>query len=704
MPENFPGDGSDLSDASPVAPAPSKRRRRMSQWRVPPAIDGMQVNACRNPSCANFGIPAQVDQISRGRQKGHVIVADLPAADEASCRNDSCANHGKTISQNAQGYRLDNQRSKAWVHWWICRACKSVTRVRVVGTTAPEPPPKHRDFYRLGNGQIVCLNCGEAATLRSNQAVAEEVGRFSEYLELRPGASCPNESCANHGRSIDEKHGETLYHRVGTTKGGAKRYQCTSCKRTFSVAKATAQQRRSEVNIMLFKLLHSRVSLSKIASLLEISPPTLYDKIDFLHAQAMKFQGDRERALRGRKFDELLLSTDRQAYLCNWNRAADARNLQITAAATADTASGYVLAMHVAYDPAPDPLAVEAAAIAAGDYDVGPAYREQARLWLEGDYAVAGERAAEMRSKRKNRNPAQSDAGLDEVVLMSEIDDEELSWERKLPDRGMLVHQDYTLHAHYEFLRRLLSGADRLCFYCEKESGIRSAIMAAFREMALVEKVEAFFVRFTKELTVKQRQTRLGQDNAAFRHWIEARKADGIITNQPWEECRLIRLMEAVELAEENWDGKSSRVEAWINHPFSNMAEPDRQVLHITSAKPTMVASADTATAKLRHRSPADPKRIAQLVDRASLHAVDRYFAQIRRELSGLERGIAVASNKGRVWYGYTPYDPSMIPKLLDIHRVYFNWIQVGEDGLTRAQRFVLARGRIRHQDIVYYR
>lgn len=63
---------------------------------------------------------------------------------------------------------------------------------------------------------------------------------------------------------------------------------------------------------MLFQLLHSRVSLTKIAGLLEISPPTLYDKIDFLHQQALKFRGDRERALIGRKFEELFLSTDRQ--------------------------------------------------------------------------------------------------------------------------------------------------------------------------------------------------------------------------------------------------------------------------------------------------------------------------------------------------------------------------------------------------------
>jgi hypothetical protein len=95
--------------------------------------------------------------------------------------------------------------------------------------------------------------------------------------------------------------------------------------------------------------------------------------------------------------------------------------------------------------------------------------------------------------------------------------------------------------------------------------------------------------------------------------------------------------------------------------------------------------------------------KIAGLVDKATLHPVDRYFMQVRRELAGLERGIAVASNKRRVWYGYTPCNPSMIPKLLDVHWAYYNWIQVGGDGVTRAERLGLAKGKIRHPDIIYH-
>jgi hypothetical protein len=46
-----------------------------------------------------------------------------------------------------------------------------------------------------------------------------------------------------------------------------------------------------------------------------------------------------------------------------------------------------------------------------------------------------------------------------------------------------------------------------------------------------------------------------------------------------------------------------------------------------------------------------------------------------------------------------------MIQKLIDIHRVYYNFIQTSKkDGKTRAERFGLAKGKIRHQDVIDYR
>src|SRR3546814_7354819 len=75
-----------------------------------------------------------------------------------------------------------------------------------------------------------------------------------------------------------------------------------------------------------------------------------------------------------------------------------------------------------------------------------------------------------------------------------------------------------------------------------------------------------------------------------------------------------------------------------------------------------------------------DGPHAANLMKRASLHAIDRFFMQIRRLIMMLERPISTPSNDGRVWRGYSAYNPRIIQKLLDIYRVYYNYVAVGEE------------------------
>ena len=147
----------------------------------------------------------------------------------------------------------------------------------------------------------------------------------------------------------------------------------------------------------------------------------------------------------------------------------------------------------------------------------------------------------------------------------------------------------------------------------------------------------------------------------------------------------------------------------WFTHPFPNLAEPARKVRHLTARVepyPDEIELADDEgnavvrkrprpRVRLRQPPPADRLKLAMIVDHASLHAIDRYFAQVRREIACLELAIPVATNQGRRWYGYTPYDPRVISKLLNIHRSYYNLIQVGQDGRTRAERLGIARGKV---------
>jgi transposase-like protein len=684
----------------------------MSDVRVPKAAGSTQVNHCRNPNCHNFGTPAETKEIYRGRHKGQPFVREFATPETAYCPTPGCPNHDnvRTLAAARHEYSPDRTGGTPWSERWRCKKCKKTVRVGVPNAPPmPEPTVAHRDLYAVNNGVLHCHNCEDFVTLRSNEAIVEETRRLSIYLQARRGPACPGKQCESRLHAVDDADADQFYSKFGRTRAGSTRYRCKKCKSVVSVPRSTARQRRSEVNILFFKLLLARVSLSKIARVLEISRSTVYEKIDFLQRQCLAFQGDRERALSGRYFDELLLATDRQFYLCNWTRAVDARNLQITGVATADTRSGYVLAMNVAYDPEPDRKAVEADAIATGDYDgVAHPYRKYARVWLEGDFASNAERAAERREKSSKKRSEEDPADAEETIDPDEDEEEAFFSNRKLPDAGMLVHNDYTLHAHFQLLRRLIGGAERVCFYTEKEQGMRAAIMAAFHEQMLQERLDAFHVMVAKELTVNRRRALVGQSKAAYRNWLEERRAHGTIRGKDQDQCRAIRLLEAIDSPEMILDKGTKKWEPWIWHPFPNLAEPEKRVLPLTAQVPEATRTAGQM--KLRLRPPIDRQRLAHLVDKASLHAVDRYFMQIRRELAGLERGIPVASNKRRLWYGLTPYDPSMIPKLLDIHRAYYNWIQVGEDGLTRAQRFGVARdklglakGKIRYQDIVYY-
>jgi hypothetical protein len=78
-----------------------------------------------------------------------------------------------------------------------------------------------------------------------------------------------------------------------------------------------------------------------------------------------------------------------------------------------------------------------------------------------------------------------------------------------------------------------------------------------------------------------------------------------------------------------------------------------------------------------------------------------------------LERPMATPSSN-RTWHGYSSYNPEIVQKLLDIFRVHYNFVKAertrkAADGSplmprTPAMRLGLAKGRVRMEDILYFR
>jgi transposase-like protein len=101
------------------------------------------------------------------------------------------------------------------------------------------------------------------------------------------------------------------------TNGGAPRYQCVKCHKTFSIQKPTQYQHDTHNNQMIFKMLVNKVPLNRIVAMLVISWDMLYNRIDFIHRQCLDFAADRERKLKDLPLKRLYLSLDRQDHLVN---------------------------------------------------------------------------------------------------------------------------------------------------------------------------------------------------------------------------------------------------------------------------------------------------------------------------------------------------------------------------------------------------
>jgi transposase-like protein len=537
--------------------------------RVPPPVNDIQVNTCRNPSCENFGrLP--LEKVSRSPYG----VKD--------------------------GYRIAN----GWR--------PSLTRM------------------------LSCTGCGEAFTLKSNLAIVEEFARLWQAHEPAPGSCCPKVSCENHHHAAQP--GSERYQRFGSTAVGSPRYRCKACHTTFSIpTKSTHRQRIPRKNALIFRLLLNKVPMRRICEVAGVGPAVLYNRIHFIHQQCEQFSRAREKPLTdGLVIPELHLAVDRQEHVFNWGSHMDRRNTQLAAVASADNLTSYVFGMHLDYDPAMDPYESDLHAREVGDFELEPPFRRYARIWLPGDI----EKAAEL-------DPSGT----------------EIPHNLKLPSHGVRVYREYTLFAHFLFLQRLLPGAQKILFFLDQEAGIRAACLTAFRDWVRKGRAEAFLVRIDKSLTVDDKKLAL-----ASREQVLAKAGKHLAMTSRWKIAHTLMLREYEQLKKTEKKAQAR----WVRHPLPHMGEPEKAVCYLSD----------------RREIPSEA--VIDMMLHGSLHAVDRYFMQLRRRVSLLERPIMTPSAM-RTWHGGSAYNPEVAAKIMDIFRVAFNFTMVGKGQKTPAMRLKLA-------------
>jgi DNA polymerase III epsilon subunit-like protein/transposase-like protein len=548
--------------------------------------------------------------------------------------------------------------------------------------------PHKQDGYvrkkQQGVFLIICKHCGESSPLKSNRGIAEETRRFSQYASLIPEPACKKEGCPNLGKGI--RSNPDLYSKHGRTDIGSQRYICNKCQTTVSEPKRSiTRQRKSHLNRYIFKSLVNKTPLKGIADIYGISMDTVYRKIDFIYEQCGRFLEAREaKLLRGMTLPKMYIAVDRQFYAVNWPIRKDKRNVILYGVASADNTSGYVFSNDVNYDASVDHDEIEFEVEENGDYDKGIPFRRYARLWLSRDFTAA---VVQAKKDSKDRSEKQFERTKDllDLEIASRYEssrkrrDVEVSEEFnpyvQLPQKGMMVRMDYCLYGHFMYLKELLKGAEKIRFFMDQESGIRAACLSAFHIEILNRVCDTFYVTIDRTMTRDERERAKNEAEKKLKAYCneyglkpkEGRL--GLLTNQ-------IRVMDSFG----PWRDR------WFTHPLPTYKEPGIKICHLT----------DFGDYDLAHR--------AWLHNKASLHAVNTYFANVRRKLSLLERPIATPSSLGRKWYAYSPYNPALVNKLMLIHRVHYNYVAKREQKETPAMRLGLAKAPVAPEDIIYSR
>ncbi len=598
--------------------------------RVPAAYNGVQVNYCKNPLCPNYGVPVSNDKQPRGRY-GNPLKRD-----------------GYTA-----GIRYEKDQK---------------TRNPIV--------------------RYICKYCGANFPGKSNLGISEETSRYSSYLEPVPDPACPNEQCPNFGKSILEN--TTLYRNKGfaTKARSTKKYLCKSCGSHISIqVKSSKRQRIPYRNKYILRALCNKVPIRCIADIFDLKGKTIYDRIDFLYEQCKNFVAARERRFKNTKnLRRLYLSVDRQIYLVNWWQRKKKRNIPIYATCCADNESKYVFAIESNYDPDLEWAEIEKEAESIGDYSKPIVFRKFARLWLHKDFDAEsakiifpdGEDFESIGTGGKGDVEKEIRKRYRQVAKRKDVESaDNPNLFLQLPKKGMIVRLEYCLYAFFIHLKKLLPNVEKIRFFLDQESGIRSACLSAFRDEILNRTCDAFYVSINRNMTIDERRKakREGEQNLKL-----FMKMQPDLTIQ---QARLQILIQQLRKMDEIGQYKDK----WFTQPFPTIMEPEKKIAHLT----------DFGDYETDHR--------AWLYNKASLFSVNHFFNHLRRKQSLLERPIATPSGLNRKWYGYAPYQPGIINKILLIHRVWYNYLKKNRrTKITPAMRLGLAKAPIDPEVIIYGR
>ena len=489
---------------------------KSSHHRIPPEVEGIQVNFCKSPKCANFGIPADEKRPYRrkttaptpGMYTLHGMGKASPAIKCSICSEISPLRSNQAIAEEV---------------------------TRFIDHIKPEPPPEP--------------NCPNGACSLQGTPLSESGGRYVAFGKTAAGT--PRYRCKECGKTFSGQS-RVLARQRKSEKNRDVFLLFVNRSPIMRICETTGLGPQAVYDKL--KFIHKQCRA-------------------FVGNREAKFLSD------GFQLPTMYLAVDRQHYIVNWHQRTDRRTVQLNAIGTADLTTSYVLGMHLNFDGTLKGDEIETEAGKTGDLLLASPYRRFARLWFRDDYQEALEDAkkrdaAESYIKKvggKFTNPLMNEVELGYVDAMVRSDVEESDFKNrsvKLPMHGMQVHEQYTLYAHFFMVARLLRNAPKVRVYMDQDSGFRAAFMAAYVNRIRERTTDGFFVRVKKTDNAYQKQNAVKKARQKFEQFME----DSGIEDEHAAQVEWMKLHMAKAVPLGLWGDK------WVEHPLPMASEPSKLI------------------------------------------------------------------------------------------------------------------------------
>jgi transposase-like protein len=501
--------------------------------------------------------------------------------------------------------------------------------------------------------KMLCRECGSHFVLKNNISIIRERDRISRCYNHVDYVSCPNPNCENHFRPIESN--KDVYQKFGYTSKKLPRIKCKICGKTFTNAKRNRNHKVSHLNFIILKLLLNQSAINRICEIASVSPKTVYDKIDFFERQFLSFVSEREQNFTNKK--RIYVGTDQQYYTINWEKRHDKRNVILKSISTSDNESGYCFGIHVNLDERLSQDELEGLSLAAGDNLKPAAYRLYANYITEEDYLQKVKRAW-----RKEYGDLEFDNG-----------DGELFTNSRLPYRGVQTHAEYNAYGHLLLMKKIFRNVEKIRITLDNDGELRPACLAVFADRIIDRTCDVFTISVNNKFTIDQREI-INRKSIMLINSV--RKKFNLRSSH---EAMVFLLSKVISVVHARNCLAADKV---VKFPFAHNGELIKYATYETNFDDY------------------DLDHLANLYLKASIHRTNNFFQQVRRRIRLLERPMTTVGD--RVWSGYSPYNPQIVQKMLNILRVYHNYCLPGNDKLTPAFKLGLAKGVVRLDDILY--